>query len=317
MLQDNIVEADGLHKTYPESSISVVADVSFSLSRGEILAILGPNGAGKTTTIKMLLGLVTPSAGTARLLGWNTAVSTEMRQAMQQVGVVLEGARNAYWAISALENLRYFGGLRGLPRRVIDARAQELLKMLGLADHQHKPVKKFSRGMQQKVALANALIHDPKVLVLDEPTLGLDVESAGQLEATIKEAVSLGKSVLLTTHVMTLAERLADRILVIDQGQVVAFDQTSELLRQFNTNDMLDITIQGVITNGLTAQIAEDFPIVTLRQEKNTVLSWSNPQQRQIINLYTLLDRAGFQVLSINHREPNLEEVFLALTGKG
>jgi ABC-2 type transport system ATP-binding protein len=235
---------------------------------------------------------------------------------MQQVGVVLEGARNAYWPISALENLRYFGGLRGLPRQEIDERAQTLLATLGLVEHQHRAVKNFSRGMQQKVALANALIHDPKVLILDEPTLGLDVESARQLEATIHEAVVQRKAVLLTTHVMALAERLADRILVIHQGQVVAYDQTEKLLRQFDTHDTMEVTVQGQIVNGLTAQIAEVFPAVTLRQEKNTVLTWHNPQQRQVIDLFALLDQAGYQVLSIAHREPNLEEVFLTLTGK-
>jgi ABC-2 type transport system ATP-binding protein len=312
-----LVEAEQLTKTYPGSEVPVVSGVSFTLEAGEILALLGPNGAGKTTTIKMLLGLVTSSAGMARVLDCDMADPAEMRWALQQVGAVLEGSRNAYWPISAVENLRYFGGLHGLPRKVIDQRAGILLETLGLAEHQHRPVKTFSRGMQQKVALANALIHEPQILVLDEPTLGLDVESARQLEATIKEAVKQGKGVVLTTHVMSLAQRLADRVLVIHHGEVVAHDRTEALLRQFVAQDVIEVTVQGRSMNGLTEDITASFPDISIRQDQNTVLSWLNPQQKQVIDLYTLLDQAGCQVLSVARREPDLEEVFLSLTGKG
>jgi ABC-2 type transport system ATP-binding protein len=290
----------------------VVADISFALHAGEILALLGPNGAGKTTTIKMILGLILPTTGHAKIKGYDMSQEREARLGAQHVGAVLEGARNAYWRLSALENLRYFGGLRGLSRPKIEERADHLLTMLDLIEQRHVEVRKFSRGMQQKVAIANALMHDPDILILDEPTLGLDVAAARLLEETVAALAGMGKAILLTTHVMDLAQRLAGRILVIHQGQEVAHDRTAALLQQFDTRPITLIKVEQLPDAFVQQQIMTRFPGLSVQ---NGLFEWTAPSQQEILALYTLLDKAGSIVTSVTRREPTLEEVFLSLTG--
>lgn len=303
--------ANQLSKTFGEAH--VVRDVSFDIERGEVLALLGPNGAGKTTTVKMILGLITPTAGQAFISGLDMAKATEAHEAATLVGAVLEGARNLYWRLSPLENLRYFGALRGMPRKNIDSEGTRLLEQLGLADKRNVEVRTFSRGMQQKVALAVALIHNPQVLILDEPTLGLDVEAAQQLEQTIIESAAQGKAILLTSHNMPLVERLANRIVIIKDGRAVRIGEKQEILNDVKQQSITDIRIKGDLTP-LKAKIYERFPNVTIN-EKGSHLVWHDPEQAEIIELYGLLDGAGIEVEHIAKREPTLEEAFLQLVG--
>jgi len=303
-----LIQAKGLTKTYGQQT--VVGGISFSLHSGEILALLGPNGAGKTTSIKMILGLILPTAGYAEVVGYDMAEEKEMRAGAQHVGAVLEGARNAYWRLSVWENLRYFGGLRGLSRRQIDARARELLSLLDLEKQRDVEVRKFSRGMQQKAAIANALMHDPEILILDEPTLGLDVAAARLLEETVANLAAAGKAILFTTHVMDLAERLAQRIFVINQGREVAHDNTATLLQKFDTRPIVVIKTETPLTPRLQPQITGAFPGLVVQDGR---LEWTEPTQKQILALYELLDREGVVVTSVTRREPTLEEVFLSL----
>jgi ABC-2 type transport system ATP-binding protein len=305
-----LISVEGLTKTYGERT--VVADVSFSLCAGEILALLGPNGAGKTTTIKMALGLILPTSGYAEIMGYNMSQAKEMRIGTQHVGAVLEGARNAYWRLSALENLRYFGGLRGLPRSQIDDRAHDLLTRLDLIEQRDVEVRKFSRGMQQKVAIANALMHDPDILILDEPTLGLDVSAARLLEETVANLAEEGKAVLLTTHVMDLAQRLAGRIFVIHQGREVAHNETASLLQQFDARPITLIKVEQMPSVDWQQRFVGQFPGLSVQ---NGMFEWTAPSQPQILSLYRLLDEAGYTVTSVTRREPTLEEVFLSLIG--
>ena len=310
MYNEPLVVVDNITKNF--GSKTAVSKASFTLDSGEILALLGPNGAGKTTTIKMVLGLITPTSGTAAVKGYDMSVANEMRAGVHHLGAVLEGARNAYWRLSVLENLRYFGGLRGMVRKEVDEKAVELLSILNLLEHQDQEVRKLSRGMQQKVAIANALMHDPEILVLDEPTLGLDVEAARLLEETIVRLVKRGKAILLTTHVMSLAERLADRIFVINDGQQVAYDDTQVLLRRFDTRTTVEIKTQQPLPSNVWEQVSHRFPSII---KQGTTLEWVEPEQHQIVSLYEMLDQVGgITVLSITHREPKLEEVFLSLT---
>src|SRR5262249_5065163 len=157
-----------------------VADLNMSIPEGEVFSFLGPNGAGKTTTIKMVCGLITPTSGQITLNGYD--IARQSRKAVSQIGVVLEGARNIYWRLSAWENLLYFGRLRGCSDKKLKALAEQLLRELDLWDRRNDPVRFFSRGMQQKIALASALVTDPSIILLDEPTLGLDVEAAKVVE---------------------------------------------------------------------------------------------------------------------------------------
>lgn len=228
-----ILEVHNLKKFYRQrgTAIAAVRHVSLSLNRGEVLAFLGPNGAGKTTTIKMIAGLILPDEGWVKIAGRNPHADP---RALRSLGAVLEGNRNLYWRLTPIENLDYFGVLRGLSRRVARRRGEELLERFGLGDKRQAVVQSLSRGMQQKLAIAVSLIHDPQLLLLDEPTLGLDVEATQTVKTLIREIVQEGRAILLTTHQLDIAEELSDRVAIIRQGEIVAEEPTSELIRQFS-----------------------------------------------------------------------------------
>lgn len=225
--------AYSLSKVYGHGKrrFEAVRGVSLTINAGEVLAFLGPNGAGKTTTIKMMGGLVRPDSGWVRITGLDPHCNPK---ALKQVGAVLEGNRNLYWRLSPEENLEYFGGLRQVPRRVARQRGQALLEQFDLADKRKTPVQKLSRGMQQKVAIAVALVHQPKLLLLDEPTLGLDVEASETVKRLIRKIAASGCAILLTTHQLDVAEALSDRVAVIRKGELIAQQPTQDLIRQFS-----------------------------------------------------------------------------------
>src|SRR4030066_415833 len=169
-----------LVKSYKPDSPNAVDGISFEIESGTVFGLLGPNGAGKTTTIKMILGLIIPTSGSIKLAGYD--ISTHRNKALRHAGAVLEGSRNIYWRLSARANLEYFGALRGMHGGALKQRIDELLALVELSDRADEETREFSRGMQQKVALAIAMLHNPDVLLLDEPTLGLDVQSARTIE---------------------------------------------------------------------------------------------------------------------------------------
>ena len=227
-----VLEAHHLQKTYRQGSkeVRAVVDVSLTLAAGEILAFLGPNGAGKTTTIKIIAGLIRPDAGSVRILGRDPHAEPG---ALAQVGAVLEGNRNLYWRLTPLQNLEYFGVLRGLSPKAARQRGLELLETLGLGEKGEVAVQTLSRGMQQKVAIAVALLHQPALLLLDEPTLGLDVEAAQAVKSLIRQIAASGRAILLTTHQLDVAEALSDQVAVIERGTILVQAPTQELIRQF------------------------------------------------------------------------------------
>lgn len=227
------LDAKNLKKSYGRGKqrFDAVRDVSLRLQAGEVLAFLGPNGAGKTTTIKMIGGLVRPDAGQVNIDGLDPH---RQSMALKRVGAVLEGNRNLYWRLTPLENIEYFGGLRQVPRRVARQRGEHLLEQFGLIDKRKTPVQKLSRGMQQKLAIAVALVHQPTLLLLDEPTLGLDVEASETVKTLVREIAAAGCAILLTTHQLDVAEELSDRVAIIRKGEIIAEQSTQELIRQFS-----------------------------------------------------------------------------------
>jgi ABC-2 type transport system ATP-binding protein len=227
-----VLEVYHLQKTYRQGGkqVQAVVDVSLTLAAGEILAFLGPNGAGKTTTIKIIAGLIRPDAGSVRILGRDPHTEPG---ALAQVGAVLEGNRNLYWRLTPLQNLEYFGVLRGLSPKTARQRGLELLETLGLGEKGEVAVQTLSRGMQQKVAIAVALLHQPALLLLDEPTLGLDVEAAQAVRSLIRQIAASGRAILLTTHQLDVAEALSNQVAVIERGTILVQAPTQELIRQF------------------------------------------------------------------------------------
>ncbi|MCA9941948.1 MAG: ABC transporter ATP-binding protein [Ardenticatenaceae bacterium] len=310
-----LAELINVSKTYGKRSTKpAVSDISFTLDSGEILALLGPNGAGKTTTIKMLLGLVTPSDGQVTVHGYDTAVPWQRQRAMPHVGAVLEGARNIYWRLSPTANLRYFGTLRGVPKQELAQRIDFWLNRLDLQDVAHKEVRFFSRGMQQKVAIAAALLHEPDILLLDEPTLGLDVQAAKLMENVIVELAGQGKAILLTTHTMTLAERLASRILILTGGQTIAYGDTEALRQQIPQETAVEIHLNEGMNEHDAATFEIRYPnLQVTHQNGSTTLIWPGATQLQIMQLFADLDAHAYVVNRIERREQNLEELFLRL----
>jgi ABC-2 type transport system ATP-binding protein len=322
MISPSVVPAisvSNLVKTYRANGPRVVDGISFMIQSGTIFSLLGPNGAGKTTIIKMILGLVTPTQGEVCLAGY--PIARQRNQALRHAGAVLEGSRNIYWRLSARGNLEYFGGLRGMQGRDLKQRIADLLNLLELSNRADEETRNFSRGMQQKVALAVAILHNPDVLLLDEPTLGLDVQAA----RTIKEAIRKltceeGKAVLLTTHQMDLAEEVSDRIFVINHGQKVAEGTPQDVIAQFGEpGKTVEIRLGTLIDELTTTSLQAAFlGLLSMRDGDNTILTWvDGVSQRQLIDLLAHLDAEGLPILSVGRREPTLEEVFIRLTAPG
>jgi ABC-2 type transport system ATP-binding protein len=214
------IEVEGLTRDY--NGLRAVDHISFEVEPGEIFGFLGPNGAGKTTTIKMLTGQLRPTSGHARVVGCD--VVEERQQLKPQIGVVFEH-QNIYERLSARDNLLFAARLYGVNKRRVD----EMLERVGLADRAREKTQKFSNGMKQRLLIARALLHQPKVLFLDEPTRGLDPHVARDIRAFVAELAGQGVTVFLTTHTMEEADQLSNRIALLDQGKIVALDTPAEL----------------------------------------------------------------------------------------
>lgn len=226
------VAVDGLRKRFGSGADAVTAvdDVSFEIGRGSVVGLLGPNGAGKTTLVKSILGMVLPDAGSVRIMG--TDVREAPQEAYAKVDAMLEGARNDYWRLTVRENLRYFASISGVDPASVADRHERLLDSLHIADKADEPVRNLSRGMKQKVSLASVLAGGADVIFLDEPTLGLDVESARTFQAEVRRlAAQTGLTVILSSHDMDVVETICDRVIVVSEGRIVADDTVEALLR--------------------------------------------------------------------------------------
>jgi ABC-2 type transport system ATP-binding protein len=308
------IELSGLTMRYRRGRdwLTAVNDVTLSVPQGQVIGLLGPNGAGKTTTIKMSCGLILPTAGTIRLNGYD--VARRRADAVRQIGAVLEGSRNVYWPLTAWQNLMYFGRLKGLRSAEIRPRARQLLTDLRLWDRRDEAVGSYSRGMQQKVAIAAALITDPPILLLDEPTIGLDVEAARTVKDWIAHlAADQGKTIVLTTHQLSIVQELADRIAVIRDGSVIADLTTGDLLSRF-AEDRFEVRVAeplsgfaGKLPDGARAEADADTTRVLLR----------DADQRRLHEFLDDLRANDIPLLSVTQAQPDLEEIFLRLIGPG
>src|SRR5438552_4308596 len=231
-----VIEAVDLRRTYQTTTgffrrkaveIEAVRGISFEVGEGELFGLLGPNGAGKTTTLKMLITLLLPTAGEARVLGHD--VVREAREVRRRIGYVFGGDRGLYERLSALDNLRYFCELYGVSGKAQRRRIQEVIELVGLRGRERERVEGYSRGMRQRLHIARGMLHDPEVVFLDEPTIGVDPVGARDLRQTISDLVAAGKTVLLTTHYMFEADALCDRIAVIAKGSIVGEGTPTQL----------------------------------------------------------------------------------------
>ena len=306
----NAIELEGLTKTFRRrgsAPVRAVVDLSLSIPRGQIFGFLGPNGAGKTTTIKMMCGVVIPDSGRVTLLGHD--VRRNRGTAMRQIGAVLEGARTTYWRLSAMENLMYFGRLKGVRGKYLKPRAERLLKELDLWERRNDDVKEFSRGMQQKVAISTALMSDPPIVLLDEPTLGLDVESAQTVREWISQLAKVeNKTVLLTTHQLAMAQELCDRIAIINEGRLIADRTVGELLSLFR-RDYYTIRVGGQF-NG---QGSLPEGLILEQGDSETTISGDIADQNRLHQVLRCIRDEGLTILSVQRSEPSLEHIFVEL----
>jgi len=306
-------------KTIEKKEFKAVDGVSFSIQKGEIFGLLGPNGAGKTTTIKMITGLLRPSSGTVKVMGID--VDKNPTKALRNIGTVLAGDRSVYWKLTARENLEYFAALYGFKRKDAKSRTEEILTKLDLIEKADILVEKFSTGMKQKVALGKALIPDADVVLLDEPTLGLDPQSARNLREIIQEIKNQGKTILLTTHYMEEADFLSDRIAIIDGGKIIALDTPKALKNSINDIKKIRIELKY-------AQESIKEKIMGINEVKNVVLNYDEEKRNYILKIYhtngddmiqkviDILSKDNLIVENFNVLEPSLEDVFITLTGK-
>ncbi len=309
------IEIVGLNKMYRgagECSITAVEDLTLSVPAGQIFGFLGANGAGKTTTIKMLCGLITPSRGRMSLYGYD--VVRQHGMAMRQVGAVLEGTRNVYWRLNPWQNLLYFGRLKGWSGKGLKERAELLLRGLDLWERRNDAVRTFSRGMQQKVAIACALIADPPIVLLDEPTLGLDVQAAHTVkEWVLKLAREQGKTVVLTTHQLDMAQELCDQVAIMRKGRLLANRPLGELLHLFRA-EHYQIRVKGHLTDAQRCQ----FCAMEIECENGeSSMSGTVSDQQELYGMLERIRATGLPLLSVARAEPTLEEVFLSLHEEG
>lgn len=307
----------GPRQVYQKRTVRAVNDVSFGVRPGEIFGLLGPNGAGKTTCVKMLSGLVKPDSGVVYVDSMD--VERKRLKVLSKVGVVLEGTRTSIWPLTPLENLAYYGRLKNVSGAVLKKRSRELLEFIGLHDKMHVQVRRLSRGQKQKVAICIALIADPPVILLDEPTTGLDVQSSRSIKDKIIEMTrEQGKCVLVTTHDMNVAQELCDRIGIIDGGKLITCQPTDRLLEHFSdqTYEFLldklpDESTMRRIPGVLDVELSNngDGPLCVIRVENQ-----EDVRSEALYHAVEQLRRDGLQLRGINHRQQKLEDVFLRLT---
>jgi len=308
-----LIEVEGLCKRYGE--IVAVDQVSFSAPSGTIFGLLGPNGAGKSTTIGCISGLVSPGSGRVRVLGHD--VVHDGRAARAALGIVPQELA-LYEDLSARENLEYWGAAYGLASRERRQRTGEVLEIVGLLDRAKDPVKKLSGGMKRRLNFACGIVHRPKVLLLDEPTVGVDPQSRVRLLELVREQARAGVCVLYTTHYMEEAESLCDVLGVIDHGRIIALGTLSELRGLLGERDLLRLT--GSFDRERTVQAlraAEGLAGVEIVQCEERELTLSLKEaSRRLPALFAALAAAGAEVRETTLTQPSLESLFIKLTGK-
>ena len=308
-----------LFKKTEKTYIEAVKGVSFEIKKGEIFGLLGPNGAGKTTTIKIIAGLLKPSTGKVVLNGID--VEKNPLESLRNIGTVLAGDRSVYWKLTARENLEYFAALYGFSKKEGKKRTVMILEKLGLTDRADEVVEKYSTGMKQKVALGKALMPDAPVVLLDEPTLGLDPQAAINLRETIIDLKKEGKTILITTHYMEEADFLSDRIAIIDNGEIIALDTPENLKKSLKeikkikiTTDIFDDDLEEIMKKMEKVEhVAYSFD-----EESNrfNIVIHHNDGEELVQNIIELFNENNIKLLSMNVKEPTLEDVFIKMTGK-
>lgn len=320
-------EAEGIKRVLqtlkPKKERVVAVDhIDFYIKEGEFFGLLGPNGAGKTTTIKLLCTLLLPDEGTAVVNGYD--VNKQPERVQKSIGVVTGGERGLYWRLTGRENLWFFSQLYNVPENVAKERINQLLKLVELEERADENVEKYSRGMKQRLHVIRGLINDPPILLLDEPTLGLDPASARVIRDFVKEELQKkqGKTVLLTTHYMEEADQLCDRIAIIDHGKIIALDTPRNLKKLIQKTDIIEINATHMhpsLESGLAKIEYVKKAAVTFTDSavgKAKIKIHAEKSEEVLPPLTEYLIRHNVRIETLREIKPTLEDVFISLTGR-
>lgn len=298
-----MIKADNLKKRF--GNIVALDNVSFEVSKAETFGLLGPNGAGKTTTIKLLCGLIKPDNGVVSLNGRTDPTLMDVRKSL---GVVPQ-ALAIYEELSALDNLSFFGKIYGLRGQKLKERVKDCLEIAGLTQRSKDRVSKFSGGMKRRLNMACSLLHEPPILLLDEPTVGVDPQSRNLIFDTIEQWKKQGRTIIYTTHYMEEAERLCDRVAILDHGKILDIDSVANLIKKHGGPSHIEAEFEEKPDIEKIKPFVDDKDI----QIKENVIRFKTSQPMESL---AMLNRSGFRFRTLKVQTANLEDVFLNLTGR-
>jgi ABC-2 type transport system ATP-binding protein len=302
----NVIEAVNLTKLY--GSVKGVDHISFEVEDGEFFGFLGPNGAGKTTTIRMLTGVIRPDSGTVSVMGYD--IQRESLKAKQMLGILPEMA-NAYVDLTAWQNLMFQSELYGLSKKVRIEYAVELLKRLGLYDRKDDPVKGFSKGMKQRLLVCMALVNRPRILVLDEPTTGLDVQSARLIREMLQDLAQKGVTIFLTTHNMEEANQLCDRVAIINNGKIAAIDRPEKLKAATKELESIEIAFNKPVEIESLSRLPG---VVDAKKMGDKIRLYTRNPDDLIHRIVDYAKSNELKFVTLNVLAPSLEDIFIKLT---
>ncbi|MBI1744663.1 ABC transporter ATP-binding protein [Candidatus Acetothermia bacterium] len=314
MENGQVLQVKNLTKIYRsrrQGEVKAVDNISFSVKKNEVVGLLGPNGAGKTT-IKCICTILRPTSGEIWIDGADAIKNP--RAALERVTAVLEGNRNIYWRLNVRDNLEFFAGLQGQSSRSVHSQIDELIEMFNLKEKVNAQARTLSRGMQQKLAVACALVRNTPILLLDEPTLGLDVETSYELRWILKRMADEGKrTIVLSSHDMNVVQDICERVIIINQGRVVVDDQIENLKKLFQASSYR-FEIDGQMNGSLETQLQQKFDLVKISKNgQKTVIEAEMLEGIRVYEIIDVLKNNGCQLESVGRQYPNLEEIFLKI----
>lgn len=311
-----IIEVKNLKKSYKkrrtDEYVHAVSDVSFEVYPGEILGLLGPNGAGKTTTIKMICGLLIADSGSIRING--TDNKDRRLKALRHISAVLEGNRNLYWRLTVRENLEYFAGNRGYGKKEVAEKIEALLASFNLKMKENELVNRLSRGMQQKLAIAVAMLADSEVILLDEPTLGLDVETSYEVREILKKIVrEHNRTIIISSHDMDVIQDICERTVIINQGEIITNDRVENLMKLFEVRTY-KLTLGGKLTDEQLLLLENKFPSHQYDADDfQATVKVDLADNEEIYDLFDILKLMKTPVEAIDRDVVNFEQIFMKI----
>jgi ABC-2 type transport system ATP-binding protein len=314
-MAEPVLRVKNLRKVYHsrrQGDVVAVDDVSFSVYKNEVVGLLGPNGAGKTTIIKSICTILLPTSGEIWVDGVDALRNP--RAALEKVTAVLEGNRNVYWRLTVRDNLEFFAGLQGQSLRSVRAYIDELIELFNLTEKVNEQARALSRGMQQKLAVACALVKRTPILLLDEPTLGLDVETSYELRWILKRMAEQGeRTILLSSHDMNVVQDICERVIIINHGRIVADDRIENLQKLF-TASAYRFEIEGHLSPQQQQKLTKQFDMVKISTDgSRTIIEAELLDSQKVYEIIDVLRENGCQLESVGKQYPDLEEIFLRI----